>query len=483
MADTIARRRERRRRRKPVWPYILTAVLVALLVIGIVAIAQYSSTELKVKLNGESEITLEYGESYLEPGATASFGDKAVDVTVSGQVQQDKLGTYTISYTANHMRKYAYAERIVHVVDTKAPTIVLVYNENTLTLPGYEYVEEGFVAEDNYDGDITSKVERIVQEDKIIYKVADSSGNTTEVHRSIKYGDVTAPELSLLGDAEITITAGETFTDPGYTATDNAEGDVTYKVEVSGTVDRYKAGTYTITYTVTDNFGNTASATRTVTVKAAPRPPVVEPTGNVIYLTFDDGPSSYTPRLLEILAKYNVKATFFVVGTASTEYYDDIVNAGHAIAIHTNTHDYSKLYASDEAFFEDLYAVREKIYQKTGVYTTLMRFPGGSSNRVSKSHCKGIMSRLTKAVEAQGFQYFDWNVDSNDAGGAKTSEEVFQNVIKGVKGRKYSIVLQHDIHKFSVEAVDDIIEWGLANGYTFEALTPSSPTAHHKVNN
>ena len=93
------------------------------------------------------------------------------------------------------------------------------------------------------------------------------------------------------------------------------------------------------------------------------------------------------------------------------------------------------------------------------------------------------MTELTAAVEAQGFQYFDWNVDSNDAGGAKTSEEVYNNVIKGVKGRKYSIVLQHDIHGFSVDAVDDIIEWGLANGYTFEALTPSSPTAHHKVNN
>lgn len=483
MSDSIAKRRERRHRRRPIWPYILSVVLLIILVAGIMVASYFTTTELKLTMVGDSEITLEFGESYQEAGATASFGDRIVDVTISGRVQQDKVGTYTISYSAAFMRKNAHAERIVHIVDTKAPTIVLVYDENTITLPGYEYVEEGFIAEDNYDGDITSKVERIVQEDKIIYKVSDSSGNTAEVHRPIKYGDVTAPELILLGDAEITLQSGQAYEEPGFTAVDDVEGDVSSKVQINGTVDRYKAGTYTITYTVTDNFGNTSTVTRTVIVKEAPRPPVVEPTGNVIYLTFDDGPSSYTPRLLEILAKYNVKATFFVVGTASTEYYDDIVKGGHAIAIHTNTHDYSKLYASDEAFFDDLYAVREKIYQKTGIYTTLMRFPGGSSNRVSKSYCTGIMSRLTKAVEAQGFQYFDWNVDSNDAGGAKTSEEVFQNVIKGVKGRKYSIVLQHDIHKFSVEAVDDIIEWGLANGYTFEALTPSSPTAHHKVNN
>ena len=483
MAETIARRRERRRRRKPVWPYVLAALLAVILVTAIMVGSYFITTELNITMNGDAEITLEYGEAYQELGAAAFFGDKQVEITTQGQIQADKIGTYTVSYCAEYMNKTATAVRTVHVVDTKAPTIVLVYNENTLTLPGHTYEEEGFVAEDNYDGDITSKVERIEQEGKIIYKVSDSSGNTTEVHRTINYGDVTAPDLTLLGDAEITINAGESFTEPGYTATDDAEGDVTHKVEVSGTVDRYKAGTYTITYTVTDNYGNTSTATRTVVVKKVQQAPVVVPNGNVIYLTFDDGPSQYTPRLLEILAKYNVKATFFVVGSASTGYYDDIVNAGHTIAIHTNTHDYAKIYASTDAFFADLYAVREKIYEKTGVYTTLMRFPGGSSNSVSKSYCKGIMTELTAAVEAQGFQYFDWNVDSNDAGGAKSSEEVFNNVIKGVKGRQYSIVLQHDIHSFSVEAVDDIIEWGLANGYTFEALTPSSPTAHHRVNN
>ncbi|MBQ9108767.1 MAG: peptidoglycan-N-acetylglucosamine deacetylase, partial [Oscillospiraceae bacterium] len=117
-----------------------------------------------------------------------------------------------------------------------------------------------------------------------------------------------------------------------------------------------------------------------------------------------------------------------------------------------------------------------------GIKTTLLRFPGGSSNGVSRFN-PGIMTRLTKLVEEKGFQYFDWHVDSQDAGGAKTADEVFQNVVNGVKNRKTSVVLQHDIRGYSVDAVERIIQWGLKNGYTFKALDENSPKAHHNVKN
>ena len=93
------------------------------------------------------------------------------------------------------------------------------------------------------------------------------------------------------------------------------------------------------------------------------------------------------------------------------------------------------------------------------------------------------LTRLTKAVQDQGFHYFDWNVDSDDAGKAKTADEVFRNVTKGCANKNYSIVLQHDIKGFSVDAVEDIIIWGLQNGFTFEKLTENSPGSHHKVQN
>ena len=184
-------------------------------------------------------------------------------------------------------------------------------------------------------------------------------------------------------------------------------------------------------------------------------------------------------RLLKILRKYDVKATFFVINSQYIHLLDDIVADGHTLAIHSKTHRYEKIYASEEAYFDDLYAMQQIIYEKTGVTATVMRFPGGSSNRVSKKYCTGSMTRLIQAVQDRGFQFFDWNVDSDDAGSANTAEQVFQNVKKGVKGKQYSVVLQHDTRKYSVDAVERIIIWGLENGYTFLPLEPNSPECHH----
>ena len=227
-----------------------------------------------------------------------------------------------------------------------------------------------------------------------------------------------------------------------------------------------------------ESFVSPASAS---SVETSPEPePIPE---KWVCLTFDDGPGPYTEQLLDVLDSYGVKATFFVTNRGYGEMMKEIVDRGHSIGIHTMSHVYERIYASPEAYFADLLGMQDVIYRNTGVKTTLMRFPGGSSNTVSAHSYVGLMSLLTRAVQDAGFQYFDWNVDSNDAGGAKKAQTVFNNVTAGVSHNRVSVVLQHDIHDFSVDAVEDIIVWGLNNGYSFERLTENSPGVHHGVLN
>lgn len=496
--------------------FICVLVLMAVTV-GTAAFRLRDSGQLTLALNGTEKIQVEYGEEYHEPGAEAKLNDTSVSVDISGRVNTEKVGKYLVKYKARADRLVRTAYRYVYVVDSQPPAIKLTENPNSYTLPGQPYKEEGFIATDNYDGDLTDKVIRREADGKVTYTVTDSYGNTTIVVRAIRYMDPAYPQIMLEGGQMTFILAGDNYQEPGYTCTDMEDGDLTSKVVVTGAVDNLTSGIYTLQYSVTNQKGMTTTLDRTVyvipkadsekTPDGEQTPPngeqnpdgetgtlgpnidlptggtTIQPNGKTIYLTFDDGPSEHTGRLLDILAKYNVKATFFVVGTKDMSLVTRAAQEGHAVAIHTYTHRYSEIYASDEAFFNDLYAMQNLIEQHTGIKTMLTRFPGGSSNSVSSAYCKGIMTRLTKELPARGFRYFDWNVDSNDAGGAKTADEVFNNVVKGIGNRTNSVVLQHDTKGFSVDAVERIIAWGLCNGYTFKALDMDSPGCHHGVNN
>jgi len=460
------------------------ALLVLILLVALI-ISLNIRLELDVK-DGTEAVQLVYGkDTYQEQGATAAINGQSVEPSISGTVDSNKLGTYYVTYKVQYLWLSKSFTREIRVVDATAPVITLHSRPGYLVKPGEQYVEEGYTAIDDVDGDVTAKVQVTMEEEQVIYTVTDSAGNKATQIRPIVRKDVVAPVITLKGDAKMTIKAGTAYTEPGYTAMDNIQGDMTAQVQISGAVNIYHAGTYTLTYTATDDYGNTATVERTVVVEAIKQPSVVNPSGKVIYLTFDDGPGRYTQQLLDVLEKYNAKATFFVVNTGHkmNTLLNGIVDGGHGIGIHSISHDYSKIYASEEAFFADLYGMQKIIKDKTGVTTYLMRFPGGSSNAVSKKYNAGIMTRLTQAVQDQGFRYFDWHVSSEDAGGAKTADDVYNNVISGVQKRNVSIVLQHDIQKFSVEAVERILIWGIENGYSFQALTPNSPGCHHSLNN
>ena len=298
-------------------------------------------------------------------------------------------------------------------------------------------------------------------------------------------GDNTAPVITLNGEEQLIISYGAEYVDAGFTASDDVDGDLTSSVVVETQLDTSKLGEYIIDYTVLDKSGNIGRAKRTVIVQTQSDEQAANPPGKIVYLSFDDGPGPYTQQLLDILDKYNVDVTFFVTNqtTSCKDMIGEAYRRGHTIAMHSYSHRFQDIYASEAAYFKDLNKIQALCEAQTGVKPTIVRFPGGTANGISKKYCPGLMTQLTKSLPAKGYFYCDWNVDSDDAVNAKTKEEVFNNVINGIQKRNVSYVLQHDIFQYSVEAVEDIIRWGLENGYTFLPLTEESKMTHQKPNN
>ena len=179
-----------------------------------------------------------------------------------------------------------------------------------------------------------------------------------------------------------------------------------------------------------------------------------------VYLTFDDGPSDNTDRILDILDDYNVKATFFVVGREddhSRQMYQRIVNEGHTIGMHSYSHKYSDIYSSVDAFSTDFDKISNLIYETTGVSPKYYRFPGGSSNKVSNTD----MTDYIRFLNDRGITYFDWNVSSGDAtSAAYTADQLVENVMTDVVKYKTSVVLMHDADSktATVDALPKLIE-------------------------
>lgn len=177
-----------------------------------------------------------------------------------------------------------------------------------------------------------------------------------------------------------------------------------------------------------------------------------------VYFTFDDGPSANTDRILDILAQYGVKATFFVVGkNGYTEQYQRIVEEGHTLGMHSYSHRYSEIYASLDAYKEDLTKLHDFLYELTGEDCKIVRFPGGSSNTISKVN----MQELIRYLNQENMVYFDWNVSSGDASGEnKDANQIARNVLDQIDKYNNVVILFHDAtgKSTTVDALSEIIE-------------------------
>ncbi len=370
----------------------------------------------------------------------------------------------------------------------RKPELTLIGEEEVTVPAGSEYEDAGVTATLRGE-DVSDQVKETDNVDvdrpgtyEVTYSY-DGRWSTYTVTRYVTVVDQTAPEITLNGDEITYVTDFDAYEEPGATATDHCDGDVSDTISISAPV-QIDDVTQEITYTAQDAAGNRSSVTRTVVVDDTP------PDDHVIYLTFDDGPSSdVTVEILDTLKENNIKATFFIL-----DYTEDkipilqrMIDEGHTIGIHGYSHEYNEIYTSEEAFMESINKLADKLKEDTGYEAFCLRFPGGSSNTVSRHYSTGIMSRLVELVEEEGWMYFDWNVSSGDAAGdGVPSETIISNVESELDpDSNDNVVLMHDTSakQTSADALQSIIDYGKENGYSFYPISRNTPEVHHPVAN
>ena len=284
--------------------------------------------------------------------------------------------------------------------------------------------------------------------------------------------------IELSGGQKIDWPCGVPFTDPGWEATNSQGEDCSALVTATGEVRVWKTGRYTIRYSFTDGDGKYFETRRTVNVVPVEQQDETKPREKVIYMTFDDGPCEYTDRVLELLDMYDAKATFFVIGSSARSNRDrieKIISAGHQLGIHARNHDYGALYSSEEYFFEDFMSMQELLYEYTGSYATVSRFPGGSETayQFMDKRVEGGFDSIKQRFDDMGVRYFDWNIQVE--GEMSTGMDMYYFFKNQVPLYETPMCLQHDTLSNSVNALERLLVWGTENGYTFAAIDESTP--------
>lgn len=461
---------------------ILTIIISSILLLLI--ILSYLSMP-KIKLIGDKEINLSYKDEYKEDGyIVKNIGkDYNKEVNINNNIEEHKVGEYQVEYSIKYLFFNIKKIRKVNIIDKDMP-IIRVDNNPIKICPLDNLEEIEYYSYDEYDGDITSNVTVMEDKDYVTFKVKDSSLNEDILKVKLIRIDEDKPVINLKGDSVIYLYGNTKYQELGYSAEDNCDGDITDKVVVSGEV-LDDIGEYTINYTVVDSSNNKSVITRKIIRKNNSIPSNNGYINNgEIYLTFDDGPSEDTTGyILDVLKEEGVKATFFVTCNGPDYLIKRMYDEGHTVALHTASHNYSYVYSSVDNYFNDLEKVRNRVKNITGYDSKIIRFPGGSSNTISRSYQYGIMSQLTNMVIEKGYRYYDWNVDADDAGHAYSSSQVYNNVVNHLSYNRANMVLMHDIKYQTKDAIRDIIRYGKNNGYTFKKIENDTYMIRHGVNN
>lgn len=459
--------------------HFVAGLFIVLIACILFFILNMSSLELvsdhqSVEINSEVDF-----KTYIKEVKNGSIEDVVIDIS---EVNTKELGDYVVYYKY----KDKIHELTLSVVDTISPVVEV---KEVSVLQGHQVKVEDLIVSITDATATTSKFEKeydFTKEGKheVNIVVEDEGQNKTIVKTTVEILiDKTAPVISV-SDFKVILNSSKdlkTFA----TVKDDYDSNPTLSVD-KGNYDSSKEGTYEITYTATDDFGNKSSKKVYVTVYK----PIPSSGKKIVYLTFDDGPSAVTATILDTLKKYNVKATFFVTGvnggSGIAGKYGYLTKRayqeGHTIALHSYTHDYA-IYKSEESYFKDLTRLSDAVYKLIGIRPKYVRFPGGSNNGMWDNYKDGKlknMKQLCRALKSKGYEYYDWNVSSGDAAGGKVS---VNKIVKNSTGYSYDNIniLMHDLagKTTTAQALPQIIEHYLSRGYEFRAIDDNAFAPHY----
>jgi len=301
-----------------------------------------------ITLVGDTEVSLELGSTYIDAGATAADtidGDITSNIVAVNSVDVNIVGTYTVTYNVSDAAGNAASQvsRTVTITpDVTVPIITLLGEAEVSLELGSTYTDAGATAADNIDGDITSSIVAVNSVDMntigtytVTYNLSDAAGNAaSQLSRTVNITpDVTVPVITLLGEAEVSLTLGSTYTDAGATAADNIDGDITSDIMTVNSVNVDTVGTYTVSYNVSDISGNAASqVTRTVEIGG-----IIDIDGNSQYDALTDG-------LLLLRSMFGLDGNALIAGalapnatiTSSQEILSEIGRLGMLVDIDGN---------------------------------------------------------------------------------------------------------------------------------------------------
>ena len=428
-------------------------------------------------------------EEFKDPGFDLYHNNKEISkdkytYETKNNIEINKLGEYLVTYDIKyHLRKF-HVERKVKVVDDVKPVITANLEKIERDYCTKKDKKElTYEVNDNYDGVINQNITKEEIDENIVISATDANGNVGTLSIPIDYGTKPSNVIKLSGNSTVYVKVNGTYKEQGAAYYDGCGKKLDDPVKIEGSVNTSKTGTYTINYSVADG---TKKSRKVIVYKESESIITGSGNGKVLYLTFDDGPGPYTQKILNTLAKYNVKATFFV--TYQMPSYAYLIkkehDAGHAVAVHTYSHASNwSMYKSVDAYVSDFNKMNNVIEKQTGSKSRMFRFPGGSSNTVSRKWGKGVVKKIATYMTNAGYRYFDWDVGSGDTDGSGSRSKIYNNVISGAKSCKTCIILMHDIKANTANELDHILSTLTSKGYRFGTLSMTSPTVHHKIAN